>query len=130
LITKADTVVFVLSPDSVASNVCRKEVAFAASLNKRFAPIVCRPVDVAVVPQELARLNFIFFEDQTLFEESAATFLRAWNSLASYVVIYLFILKEDKGFSPINFSTMIESFVERVTNQSTAFEARSIIAIK
>src|ERR1700730_10454752 len=45
LIGSADTVVFVLSPDSVASDVARKEVAFAASLNKRFAPIVCRRID-------------------------------------------------------------------------------------
>src|SRR5262245_8400084 len=45
LIGSADTVVFVLSPDSVASEVARKEVAFAATLNKRFAPIVCRRVD-------------------------------------------------------------------------------------
>ncbi|MGO9330699.1 MAG: toll/interleukin-1 receptor domain-containing protein [Steroidobacteraceae bacterium] len=42
LITQADTIVFVLSPDSVASPVCQKEVAAAAALNKRFAPIVCR----------------------------------------------------------------------------------------
>jgi hypothetical protein len=36
LIAQADTVIFVLSPDAVASEVCAKEVAFAASLNKRF----------------------------------------------------------------------------------------------
>src|SRR5690349_12157648 len=64
LIGSADTVVFVLSPDSVASDVARKEVAFAASLNKRFAPIVCRPVDDAAVPGELARLNFVFFDNE------------------------------------------------------------------
>ena len=45
LIGRADTVVFVLSPDAVASDVALKEVAYAASLNKRFAPIVCRRVD-------------------------------------------------------------------------------------
>jgi hypothetical protein len=45
LIARADTVVFVLSPDSAASDVARKEVAFAASLNKRFAPILLRPVN-------------------------------------------------------------------------------------
>ena len=45
LIVRADTVVFVLSPDAVASDVALREVSFAASLNKRFAPIVCRPVD-------------------------------------------------------------------------------------
>jgi hypothetical protein len=45
LIGRADTVVFVLSPDAVKSNVALKEVTHAASLNKRFAPIVCRGVE-------------------------------------------------------------------------------------
>src|SRR5215475_3797994 len=45
LITRADTIVFVISPDAVASDVCQKEVSFAASLNKRFAPVVCRRTD-------------------------------------------------------------------------------------
>src|SRR5438876_11850555 len=39
LIAQSDTIVFVLSPDALSSDVCNKEVAFAASLNKRFAPI-------------------------------------------------------------------------------------------
>jgi|SRR4029077_11889606 TIR domain len=39
LIARADTVVFVLSPDSVGSEIALKEVSFAASLNKRFAPV-------------------------------------------------------------------------------------------
>src|SRR5262245_5066301 len=46
LIAQADTVIFILSPDAIDSEVCQKEVAFAASLNKRFAPIVFRRVDV------------------------------------------------------------------------------------
>jgi len=77
LIVEADTIVFVLSPGSVASDVCHKEVAFAASLNKRFAPVVCRPVDAALAPQELARLNFIFFDDETQFDKSAAALAEA-----------------------------------------------------
>ena len=71
LIACADTVVFVLSPDAVASEVALKEVAFAASLNKRFAPIVCRRVDEKAMPQELSRLNFIFFNDAANFEANA-----------------------------------------------------------
>jgi len=47
LIAQADTIVFVLSPDSVASNVCAKEVAYGASLNKRFAPIVYPPIEAS-----------------------------------------------------------------------------------
>src|ERR1700735_2552624 len=71
LISRADTVVFVLSPDAVASDVALKEVACAASLNKRFAPIVCRRVADGAIPEALQRLNFIFFDDAARFEVSA-----------------------------------------------------------
>ena len=41
LILRCDTVVFVISPDAVKStSVCRREVSFAQSLNKRLAPIL------------------------------------------------------------------------------------------
>ena len=71
LIERADTVVFVLSPDAVASREALKEVEQAASLNKRFAPIVCRRVDDSAVPDALRRLNFIFFDDPARFDVSA-----------------------------------------------------------
>jgi tetratricopeptide (TPR) repeat protein len=72
LITRADTVVFVLSPDAVRpGSVSLKEVAFAASLKKRFAPIVFRPVHEKDVPEALAKLNFIFFDNPAQFEQSA-----------------------------------------------------------
>jgi tetratricopeptide (TPR) repeat protein len=71
LIGKADTVVFALSPDAVASEICAKEVAYAASLNKRFAPIVCRRVPDAAVPEVLRRFNFAFFDDPDQFDATA-----------------------------------------------------------
>ena len=71
LITRADTVVFVLSPDSVASHEALKEIEYAASLNKRFAPIVCRRAAESATPEALRRLNFIFFDDSVQFEASA-----------------------------------------------------------
>src|SRR6202035_3951815 len=71
LIGKADTVVFALSPDAVASEIALKEVTHAASLNKRFAPIVCRRVEDRAIPEALQRLNFIFFDDPAHFEASA-----------------------------------------------------------
>jgi formylglycine-generating enzyme required for sulfatase activity len=70
LIGRADTVVFVLSADAVKSEVALKEIAHAASLNKRFAPIVCRRVEDAAVPDALRRLNFIFFDDPLRFDAS------------------------------------------------------------
>ena len=71
LIGRADTVVFVLSPDAVASTVSLKEIAYAASLNKRFAPIVCRRVADAATPEAVRRLNYVFFDDPSRFEASA-----------------------------------------------------------
>src|SRR5580704_1833654 len=71
LIIRADTVVFVISPDAVASREALKEVEYAASLNKRFAPIVCRRVDDTAVPEPLRRFNFVFFDDPEKFDVSA-----------------------------------------------------------
>jgi formylglycine-generating enzyme required for sulfatase activity len=81
LIVSADTVVFVLSPDAVRpGSVARKEVDFAASLNKRFAPVVFRPVEDSSVPEPLAKLNFIFFDDATRFEENADQLAEGLNT--------------------------------------------------
>ena len=71
LIGRADTIVFVLSPDAVLSDVALKEVAYGATQNKRFAPIVARPVEDGTAPETLRRLNFIFFDDPDRFEISA-----------------------------------------------------------
>jgi hypothetical protein len=60
LIGQSDTVVFVLSPDSAKSDVALKEVVYAASLDKRFAPIVCRRVEDEDVPEQLRRLTWGF----------------------------------------------------------------------
>ena len=71
LIGRADTIVFVLSPDAVVSDVALKEVAYGAAQNKRFAPIVARQVEDGTAPEALRRLNFIFFDDPDRFEISA-----------------------------------------------------------
>lgn len=71
LIRSADTAVFALSPDAVASHEALREVEYAASLHKRFAPIVCWRVEDSAVPGALRRLNFIFFDDPDRFEAGA-----------------------------------------------------------
>ncbi|MFI4998188.1 MAG: toll/interleukin-1 receptor domain-containing protein, partial [Hyphomicrobiales bacterium] len=80
LIAQADTVVFVLSPDAASSEVCHKEIAFAASCNKRLAPIVYRRVDDKALPQALASLNFIFLDDEARFEASVDRLVEALNT--------------------------------------------------
>src|SRR5215470_14043740 len=85
LIARADTVVFVLSPDSAASGVARQEVAFAASLNKRFAPILLRPVHSTAVPDALAKLNFVHFDDEARFEASADRLAEALDTDIAWI---------------------------------------------
>jgi len=85
LIARADTVAFVLSPDSVTSEVAQKEVAFAAALNKRFAPIVLRPVSNDAVPAALAKLNFVFFDDEARFEANADRLAEALDTDIAWI---------------------------------------------
>src|SRR5262245_23741812 len=85
LIARADTVVFVLSPDSAASEVARKEVAFAASLNKRFAPILLRPVSDSAMPEAIAKLNFVFFDDEARFKASADRLAEALDTDIAWI---------------------------------------------
>ncbi len=80
LITQADTVVFVLSPDAVVSKYALDEVTFAATLNKRLAPIVCRGVAPETVPELLRELNFIVFDDEARFDEQMAKLAEALSS--------------------------------------------------
>jgi tetratricopeptide (TPR) repeat protein len=85
LIAHADTVVFVLSPDAVASDVALQEISFAASLNKRFAPVVCRSVDDKTVPGAVRKFNFLFFDDSATFEASADQLAEALNTDIAWV---------------------------------------------
>jgi hypothetical protein len=62
LIESADTVVYVVSPDSVGSERCGWEVARTGEIGKRLLPIVWRNVEEAQVPPALKRLNYIYFD--------------------------------------------------------------------
>jgi TPR repeat protein len=61
LISEADTVVFVLTPNSARSPICDWEVEEATRLSKRILPIVCRPLEGVSPPPRLRELNYIFF---------------------------------------------------------------------
>jgi WD40 repeat protein len=69
LIEYADTVIFVISPSSIASEICGWEVAEAERLSKRILPVVHQRVDDKIVPAGLSRLNYLFLDNP---EERAA----------------------------------------------------------
>lgn len=81
----ADTFLFVLSPDSVASVVCMKEISHAVAQNKRMIPIVSREVNAADVPEALAKLNWIFFRESDDFEMATETLIGALDTDINWV---------------------------------------------
>lgn len=80
LIEEADTIVFLLSPQSAKSEVCAWEIEHAASLNKRIAPIVIEQVEGKDIPPLLARLNFIFCTPRDPFENAMETLSSALST--------------------------------------------------
>lgn len=80
-----DTFVFVLTPDSVASVVCGREIAHAAAHNKRMVPIVARDVNADAVPEALAKLNWIFCRESDDFEKATDTLVGAFDTDLEWV---------------------------------------------
>ncbi|MGE0023318.1 MAG: TIR domain-containing protein [Hyphomicrobium sp.] len=72
-IRAADTVIFIVSPRSIASRVCEWEIEQVVSLDKRLAPVVLERVedDKVTVPAEIARLNYLFFDPPNDFDTQA-----------------------------------------------------------
>ena len=74
-IEAADTFIFAISPDSVVSEECHKELGQAIQLNKRIIPIVYR--DTTKVPPVLEELNWIFFRESDNFDLAFTKLLKA-----------------------------------------------------
>ncbi len=72
-VTGADAFVYVISPDSVASEVCGHELDWALERNKRIVPVVHREPDGAKVPEAAAALNWVFLRDGDDFDAGVAT---------------------------------------------------------
>jgi TPR repeat protein len=85
LIAAADTVVYAISPDSVTSKLCARELAFCERLNKRVAPIVFREVAGHTLPPALSKLNYVFFTAQHEFDQGLAKLIAALQTDIGWV---------------------------------------------
>jgi hypothetical protein len=77
LIENADTMVFLISPDSISSEVCDWEINHAELKGKRILPVVAR--DAEDVPERLTRLNYVFMRTA---DEEASSLPRLADALA------------------------------------------------
>jgi hypothetical protein len=77
--------IFVLTPDSVSSEVCEKEIAHAAANNKRLVPVLYRDVKAASVPKSVAELNWILCRDNDDFQKAIDTVISALDTDIEWV---------------------------------------------
>lgn len=66
----SDAFIFIISENSVISEICSLEIAHAVKNHKRLIPIVVNEVEPTKVPAPLADLQWIFFTQQDRFSES------------------------------------------------------------
>ncbi len=60
-IEAADTLVYLLSPDSLASQYCQIEIDYAKKLNKRIITLLIRETDLNTIPADIRAIQFIDF---------------------------------------------------------------------
>jgi WD40 repeat protein len=67
-IDAAETFIFVLTPDSVRSDICRDEIEYAVQANKRIVPILHQEIieddDKQKVHEQISAHNWIFFREE------------------------------------------------------------------
>jgi len=85
LIAQADSVVFIISPDSVTSTSCGSELDLALRLNKRLIPLLRREVEDMRVPAPLRSLNWLFFRECDDFEQHLQDLVEVFDTEPEYV---------------------------------------------
>jgi WD40 repeat protein len=76
----SDAVIFVISPDSIVSVECDKELKYAVECHKRLVPLVHRMVDPKDVTDSISSLNWIYFTDPDQFEQSLDVLINALDT--------------------------------------------------
>lgn len=92
-IEACNAVVFILSPDWVLSNECRKELEIAVEYNKRLFPIIHQNIDPQSSPAALASLNWIFFRETDDFNTAMQKLMAAINTDLDWVKQHTVLLK-------------------------------------
>ena len=80
-IESANAFIFVISPDSVNSEVCKREIEIAAASNKRFIPILYKePGKDVVIHEKISSHNWIFIQNEKDLEEKLPALVDAINT--------------------------------------------------
>lgn len=92
-IDAADTFIFVISPDSVSSKWCMKEIAHAEANHKRFLPILYkRPSEGAKIPDAIRDRHHIDFQDSRQFDHSLRFVIESLDTDPAMVRFHTWLL--------------------------------------
>jgi WD40 repeat protein len=76
-VESANALIFVISPASVASEICREELDRGVALHKRLVPVARSDPHGASVPEPLARANWVWMRDEDDFDHAFASVVEA-----------------------------------------------------
>ncbi|MBI5295606.1 MAG: TIR domain-containing protein [Chloroflexi bacterium] len=101
-IEKAEIFLFLVSPDSVQSDWCNKEINHAVKNGKRILPIVIRDTDPKSIHPEISKRNWIFCRDgqddfNKAIEEACATIHTDYEWLKYHTKLQLKALDWESG---------------------------------
>lgn len=84
-VERSNAVIFVLSPDFLASSECGVELELAENYHKRLIPLVCREVNPSTAPASLGALNWIFARPTDDFAAAYRSLLAALDTDLEWV---------------------------------------------
>ena len=85
VIQATDTFLFVISPDSVVSEICALEIEHAVKHNKRLVPVVLRDVEDDQVHSVISAHNWVFLREEDDFEANFELLIDALDTDLEYV---------------------------------------------
>lgn len=87
-IEEADIFLFLISPDSASSKVCKQEIEAAVKNGKRLIPLVVRDIEEDEAPNELTHLNWIFIRESDDFKAAFDKLISAIKTDYEWVQIH------------------------------------------
>ena len=84
-IESSDNFLFVITPESLTSEVCARELAYAVAVQKRLVPVLVRDPGGAAVPEALAARNWMFFRPADDFAASVEVLVKALDTDLEWV---------------------------------------------
>lgn len=101
-IEAAENFIFIISPDSLASKPCGKEIEHAVQHNKRFIPLLLREAGRVEMPEAVSIHNWIYFNVEADFEKSFQTLLAALDTDLEYIKTHTRLLVKALEWSTYN----------------------------